>query len=50
KQFLRNWLSKQPWDMTPPPPALPDELVLETAKRYVEAYQLLTGKELGVNL
>lgn len=50
KQILRNWLTKQPWDMTPPPPALPDELVLETAKRYVEAYELLTGKELGVNL
>ena len=50
KQFLRDWLTKQPWDMTPPPPALPDDLVLETAKRYVEAYQLLTGKTLGLNL
>ena len=50
KQFLRNWLSKQPWDMTPPPPVLPDDLVLETAKRYVEAYQLLTGKVLGLNI
>ena len=50
KQFLRNWLSEQPWDMTPPPPALPDEVVLETARRYVEAYQMLTGKDLGVKL
>ena len=49
KQFLRNWLLKQPWDMTPPPPALPDDLVRETAGRYIEAYRLLTGKDLGVN-
>ncbi len=48
KQFLRNWLLKQPWDMTPPPPALPDDLVRETAERYIEAYRLLTGKDLGV--
>jgi len=48
KQFLRNWLLKQPWDKTPPPPALPDDLVRDTAERYIEAYRLLTGKELGV--
>jgi phosphoribosylaminoimidazole-succinocarboxamide synthase len=50
KQFLRNWLLKQPWDMTPPPPALPDDLVRNTARRYIEAYRMLTGKDLGVNL
>jgi len=50
KQFLRNWLLKQPWDKTPPPPALPDDLVRDTAERYIEAYRLLTGKELGVKL
>ena len=50
KQFLRNWLLKQPWDMTPPPPALPDDLVHETAERYIEVYRLLTGKELGITL
>ena len=50
KQFLRNWLLQQPWDMTPPPPALPDEIVRETAERYLDAYRLLTGKDLGVKL
>lgn len=50
KQILRNWLLKQSWDMTPPPPALPDDLVRETAERYIEAYRLLTGKDLGVKL
>ena len=27
KQPLRDWLAQQPWDRTPPPPALPDEVV-----------------------
>ncbi len=48
KQFLRNWLLKQPWDKTPPPPALPDDVVRGTAERYLEAYRLITGKDLGV--
>ena len=47
KQYLRNWLLKQPWDMTPPPPALPEEIVRETASKYLEAYRTLTGKDLG---
>jgi phosphoribosylaminoimidazole-succinocarboxamide synthase len=48
KQFLRDWLLKQSWNMTPPPPALPDDVVRGTAERYLEAYRLLTGKDLGV--
>ncbi|MDL2207678.1 phosphoribosylaminoimidazolesuccinocarboxamide synthase [Desulfovibrio sp. OttesenSCG-928-M16] len=44
KQYLRNWLLEQPWDMTPPPPALPEEVIRETAARYREAYRTLTGK------
>lgn len=50
KQFLRNWLLQQPWDMTPPPPALPEEIVRGTAEKYLEAYSLLTGKDLGITL
>ena len=48
KQYLRDWLSAQPWDKTPPPPALPDEVVEETRKKYFEAYRKLTGKELAI--
>jgi phosphoribosylaminoimidazole-succinocarboxamide synthase len=43
KQFLRDWLSAQPWDKTPPPPALPAEVVAETSEKYREAYFRLTG-------
>ena len=50
KQYLRNWLLEQPWDMTPPPPALPDEVVRETASKYLEAYRTLTGKDPGITL
>jgi phosphoribosylaminoimidazole-succinocarboxamide synthase len=46
KQFLRNWLlSKESgWqkDLTPPP-VLPDQIISQTATKYQQAYQLLTG-------
>ena len=44
KQFVRNYLTAQPWDKTPPAPALPDDVIAGTLKRYAEAYELLTGK------
>lgn len=46
KQYVRNYLESQPWDKTPPAPKLPDEVVQGTRKRYLEAYHLLTGREL----
>lgn len=46
KQYLRDWLSGTGWDKTPPPPALPAEVIAETQKKYLEAYQLLTGASL----
>jgi phosphoribosylaminoimidazole-succinocarboxamide synthase len=46
KQYLRDWLSAQPWDKTPPPPALPENVIAETKKKYEEAYSILTGKAL----
>ena len=44
KQYVREWLERQPWDKTPPPPDLPDEIVVGTRARYVEAYQRITEK------
>jgi phosphoribosylaminoimidazole-succinocarboxamide synthase len=44
KQFVRNWLERQPWDKKPPAPRLPDEVVEGTRRRYLEAYERLTGK------
>ena len=48
KQYVRNWLEAQPWDKTPPAPRLPDEVVEGTRRRYLEAYERLTGKRLAL--
>jgi phosphoribosylaminoimidazole-succinocarboxamide synthase len=48
KQYLRDWLSAQPWDKTPPPPALTPEVVERTRAKYVEAYERLTGTDFPV--
>lgn len=48
KQYLRDWLSGQPWDKTPPPPALPKEVVEATQNKYLEAYRILTGSKLAL--
>lgn len=48
KQYLRDWLQAQPWDKTPPPPALPDEIVEATRAKYQDAYRILTGTDLAL--
>jgi phosphoribosylaminoimidazole-succinocarboxamide synthase len=47
KQFVRDWLEKQPWDKTPPPPALPADVIERTADKYREALRRITGRELA---
>lgn len=47
KQYLREWLETLAWDKTPPPPALPEEVISKTAAKYRDAYYLLTGKALA---
>ena len=37
KQFLRDYLTSLDWDKTPPPPALPSEIIEKTRERYEEA-------------
>ena len=48
KQFVRDWLSSTDWDKNSPPPALPDEIVVKTREKYVEAYERLTGEKFEV--
>ncbi len=43
KQFVRDWLEQSGWDKNSPPPILPDDVVARTSKRYIEAFELLTG-------
>lgn len=44
KQFVREWLLSSGWDRESPPPSLPLDIVLRTREKYIDAYQLLTGK------
>ena len=46
KQFVRDYLETLDWDKKPPAPAIPDDVATATTARYLEAYRLLTGKEL----
>ncbi|HHX38171.1 MAG TPA: phosphoribosylaminoimidazolesuccinocarboxamide synthase, partial [Clostridiaceae bacterium] len=46
KQFLREYLETLDWDKTPPAPTLPDEVILNTAEKYRDAYRRLVGTEL----
>jgi phosphoribosylaminoimidazole-succinocarboxamide synthase len=46
KQFVRDYLETLEWDKKPPAPAIPNEIAAATTARYLEAYRLLTGKEL----
>lgn len=41
KQYLRDYLSQCQWDKTPPPPALPAEIITRTRQKYVDAYHRL---------
>jgi len=43
KQFLRDYLERTGWNKEPPPPALPPDVVAETAAKYREALQRLTA-------
>jgi phosphoribosylaminoimidazole-succinocarboxamide synthase len=49
KQFVRNYLEAQPWNKTPPAPALPPEVVMGTRERYLQGYRKLTGKDLPLD-
>ena len=46
KQFVRDYLETLDWDKRPPAPPLPAEVASATTARYLEAYRLLTGKQL----
>ena len=46
KQYVRDYLDRVEWNRKPPAPTLPDDVVSNTRLKYVEAYRLLTGREL----
>jgi phosphoribosylaminoimidazole-succinocarboxamide synthase len=46
KQYVRDYLETLDWDKTAPGPELPSDVIEVTSKRYLEAYERLTGSEL----
>ena len=46
KQFVRDYLETLDWDKQAPGPELPADVVEKTTAKYLEAYRMLTGKEL----
>ena len=43
KQYVRDWLETTGWDKNSPPPELPEEVVMNTRSKYIEAYERLSG-------
>ncbi|MBI4582225.1 MAG: phosphoribosylaminoimidazolesuccinocarboxamide synthase [Planctomycetes bacterium] len=43
KQYVRNYLETLDWNKAPPGPRLPDDVVANTSRKYIEAYERLTG-------
>lgn len=48
KQFVRDWLETTSWDKNSPPPPLPDDVIVNTRRKYVEAYERLTGRAFSI--
>jgi len=46
KQFVRDYLLSINFNKQPPPPILPDEIVNNTSKKYLDVLNKLTGEEL----
>ena len=46
KQFVRDYLESINFDKSPPAPELPDDVVMKTREKYVEALKNLTGQTL----
>jgi len=45
KQYVRDYLLSLGWNKHPPAPKLPKHVVLKTSKKYIEAYERLTGRK-----
>lgn len=46
KQFVRDYLESLDWDKNPPAPDLPEHIIKKTSEKYLNAYKMITGKDL----
>jgi phosphoribosylaminoimidazole-succinocarboxamide synthase len=47
KQFVRDYLESIRFDKKPPGPTLPEDVVRKTSQKYLEAFRVLTGRDLA---
>lgn len=47
KQYVRDYLISIKFNKQPPPPELPDEVIINTSKKYQEALFMLTGETIS---
>ena len=45
KQYVRDYLNSKGWDKNSNPPNLSNEVIIETQKKYQEAYEKITGNK-----
>jgi phosphoribosylaminoimidazole-succinocarboxamide synthase len=50
KEYLRLWLGEQGYKGEGPPPEIPIEVRCESARRYIEAFEQVTGRAFEPNL
>lgn len=49
KEYVREWLADRGFRGEGKPPVLPDDVRIEAARRYIQAYELITGREFVVD-
>jgi len=45
KQGVRDYLESTGWNKQPPAPSLPEQIIIETSTKYIEAYERLTERK-----
>ncbi|MBI5062212.1 MAG: phosphoribosylaminoimidazolesuccinocarboxamide synthase [Desulfatitalea sp.] len=48
KQFLRDYLESIHWNKKPPAPHLPEDVIVKTRSKYLEALRAITGSDHGL--
>ena len=46
KQFVRDYLESIRWNKQPPVPSLPEDVIVKTREKYIQAFRLLSSLEL----
>ena len=48
KEYVREWFAEKGFRGDGTPPSMPDEVRIEAARRYIEAFEIITGEEFKI--